>query len=312
MSLFLEDKREKVEEDHGRPIARIFGGRKDGDIMYVSDDRDAGSSKIRLDRGEHLRLEPTHDPKGRDVLYIAGRSGSGKSTIALHFAQRYHELWPKRPVVLISRLNEDATLDKAKFLKRIRVESLVSDPMDISELGDCLLIVDDVEGLKKAEADAVQNVADMVGNLGRHEQVTMLYLSHLSTNYKQTRNLLSESMLYVVFPSMASTKDLNNLLGSYAGFDKKQIESVKVIPSRWIAVRRFYPTVVMSDIGCYLLNNQRTRASDPFEEEVPKGRTAGHKAAPSRSRSHSRSRSPDRRAGEGGRAPVSGARRAVS
>ena len=56
---------------------------------------------VHLPAGEFFALEPTNLEKGRDVIMVGGKSGSGKSHTAKNFAKRYHLLWPKRPIFLI-------------------------------------------------------------------------------------------------------------------------------------------------------------------------------------------------------------------
>jgi uridine kinase len=64
----------------------------------------------------------------RQIVYITGRSGSGKST----FTRKYIEEFKKRnkkiqDVYLFSSLKEDESLDSIKP-KRIKLETLVDDP----------------------------------------------------------------------------------------------------------------------------------------------------------------------------------------
>ena len=78
------------------------------------------SSKIELPLDSFFNVLPTMDPEKRDIFYIAGASGSGKSFLTRSIAENYRKIWGDgRPVYLISKLTEDETLDKAKFIKRI-------------------------------------------------------------------------------------------------------------------------------------------------------------------------------------------------
>lgn len=87
---------------------------------------------------------PNADPKARDVYYVAGQSGSGKSYFARGIAENYKKLYPDREIYLISKLNEDSTLDSMKIgkPKRISLQSLVDDPPELDEFKDCLVIFD--------------------------------------------------------------------------------------------------------------------------------------------------------------------------
>ena len=204
-------------------------------------------------------IEPTH-LKGefRDIVYLSGQSGCGKSTMIKKFAERYRRVWPKRHIVLISALGEDTTLptdEPPLYIKRIDQEAMVEDKITLEELQDVLLIFDDVEGMPKDMAVAVQELADLVGNRGRHQATSLLYASHLSTDYKRTRNLLMESHWYVFYPSATSAKQLVHLLSTYGGMDREQVHAARRLPSRWVALRKMYPPVIMYDGGAYILHD---------------------------------------------------------
>jgi polynucleotide 5'-kinase involved in rRNA processing len=83
-------------------IGYLHGKGKNTDkfVMMNRDGTDEG--EIRVDEGEKIAIEPNHDPKGRDVIMVGGKSGSGKSFIARNFAVRYHELYPDRKIRFIS------------------------------------------------------------------------------------------------------------------------------------------------------------------------------------------------------------------
>jgi hypothetical protein len=105
------------------------------------------NDKIELDDEGMMDLVPSPDPKKREVWYIAGASGSGKSWVAKGLAQHYKKCFPEREVYLASKLTEDSTLDALKFLKRINIQSFVDDYPKLEEFTDCMLIVDDWDTL---------------------------------------------------------------------------------------------------------------------------------------------------------------------
>jgi len=218
-----------------------------------------GVSSIQLAPDEHFLIEPTH-LKGefRDIVYLSGQSGCGKSTMIKKFCERYRRIWPKRHIVLVSALEEDSTLrtnEPPLYIQRLNLQSLVDRPVELDELQDVLLIFDDVEGMPKDMAVAVQELADLVGNRGRHQATSLLYASHLSTDYKRTRNLLMESHWYVFYPSATSAKQLVHLLSTYGGLDREQVHAARRLPSRWVALRKMYPPVIMYDGGAYILHD---------------------------------------------------------
>jgi hypothetical protein len=65
--------------------------------------------------------------------------------------KEYKKIWKDREVYLFSALKEDESLDEIKP-KRFRIdESLVSNPLDIEDLKDSLVIMDDIDVYKSKE-----------------------------------------------------------------------------------------------------------------------------------------------------------------
>jgi hypothetical protein len=250
----------------------IYGaGPRDGDILVLNSDA-SSSGPITLNQGEKMSLEPTHDPKGRDVIMVGGKSGSGKSFIAKNFIKRYERLFPKRPIRLVSYLKEDVTIDDAKGAERIDPEMWVDDPPDLDYFEDSLLVLDDIEGFERSNKSvfqAIQRIVDMIATTGRHAAASILNCSHLLTDYKRTRLWLGESNQFCVFPNGASLKQLNTLLGSYAGADGREIKKMRNIPSRWVCLRTSFPPVVLHENGAYLLHDER------IERETKKRKPSG-------------------------------------
>lgn len=215
------------------------------------------TSSVALRPDEHVCPEPTHVAKARDLFYLSGQSGCGKSTMIKMIATRYRALWPKRHIVLISKLEEDETLPTGVpplYVQRLMLDTLVTTKVELPELQNVLLLVDDVEGLPKEQAVAVQDLVDLVGNQGRHYSTSMVYASHMSTDYKRTRTLLMESQWYVFYPTATSASQLRHLLERYGGLDRAQVAAARKLPSRWVALRKVYPPLILYDGGAYILN----------------------------------------------------------
>ena len=63
----------------------------------------------------------------RSILYIAGQSGSGKSHYTRNYVRQYHTQYPKRDIYLFSALDSDTTLDKCKYIRRIKLSEELSE-----------------------------------------------------------------------------------------------------------------------------------------------------------------------------------------
>lgn len=190
---------------------------------------------------------PSPDPKKREVYYVAGQSGSGKSYFARGIAENYKKLYPEREIYLISKLQEDETLDKMKTgkPKRISLQSLVDDPVDLEEFKDCLVIFDDFDTLDKPFAQIVHKLIEDLCIMGRHSNTSMLILSHYLTNYSKTRLILGESQFLVLYPLATSQKALRYVCEHYGGLDKEDICGLKK-RGRWVMIHKNYPSYVIS------------------------------------------------------------------
>ena len=232
---------------------------------------------VTLPPGEFFALEPTNLEKGRDVIMVGGKSGSGKSHTAKNFAQRYHLLWPKRDIYLISYLKHDDTLDQLKFLKRMdATQDFFNGPPSLDHFSESLTIFDDIEGFQRESPDLhdmLQQTIDMIATTGRHNSASLLVASHLLTDYKRTRLFLGEAHKFVLFPNGCSMKQMTNLLGMYGGCDTDELRRIRKLPSRWVALCTTFPSLVLYESGCYLLHTD-TKEHGSRKRERPEDEAA--------------------------------------
>ena len=178
----------------------VYNGKKDPDFQPIAilhtktTDRDGLSLMVDtskrsilptrdvvLPEGEFFALEPSNLENGRDVIMVGGKSGSGKSHTAKNFAIRYHRLWPKRTIRLISFLDKDETLDALPFIERVKAEQIKGDE-------DSTSLKKYIEGFERDDPDmhaALQQIIDMIATTGRHTSSSLLVASHLLTDYKR-------------------------------------------------------------------------------------------------------------------------------
>ena len=240
------------------PIAIVRGASDlDGQSLYLNADAHEGETHVSLPVSDHFSIEPTPKPDDRDLIYVTGASGSGKSHTLRAFAMRYRQLWPRRTICLLSHLKQDDTLDSVADrigMHRLNCESLLQRPLEISECRDSLILIDDVDGLDKPLAEAVHKAVMTIATEGRHENVSMLYSTHSTTMGAKSRVLLNEMHSYVCFPHGASAMATEYLLHRYAGVDKDVIKQARKLRSRWFMISKRYPPFMLYDGGCRLLN----------------------------------------------------------
>lgn len=226
--------------------------------LYKRIERDQAKDKsITIPDDSTFNLIPSPDPTKRSVWYIAGASGSGKSYIARQLAESYKKLFPSRGIYLISKLNEDSTLDTMKIgkPKRINIQSLVDDPPEIDEFKDSMVIFDDYDTFQGAEGKVVQTLIDDLAIQGRHSNTTILCLTHYITNYKKTRLLLNEATHFVVYPQATSYHALKYLLTTHIGMGADEVKALRKL-GRWICVSKNFPQYLISQHTAKILHTE--------------------------------------------------------
>lgn len=251
-------------EKVGQPVAQIVGGEMNGKIIYINTDEDADNlikkpikNMIQLKNG---RLQPIRDTtKEREVLYIFGASGSGKSTYVKNYIKAQRKLEKKKiPVYLFSYLDEDESLDEIEPM-RIRLDdSLLENPISLDEFEEgSIIIYDDVDCIpNKPLRQYLIALANEILQVGRHYKLNIIFTSHLPTLKNESRIILAECHHIVYFPKCGGNgRQTNYLLKEYLGLDKKIISMLKNSKSRWADISTRYPNYCMNDRMIKILNN---------------------------------------------------------
>ena len=161
--------------------------------------------------------------KEREILYITGPPGSGKSTYTRKYLEQSVKKFKSRPIYLFSRLPSDESLEKIKP-ERIKLDdSLHTDPINVNEFKESVCIFDDIDfNPDKKIRDAVHNILNKVLDIGRQFKIHCIVTHHLPTNGKDTRRILNEAHTVTYFPHSAKC-NIKFLLEEYVGFDRNHI-----------------------------------------------------------------------------------------
>lgn len=247
----------RLEEAHkkGLNADQLIGESAIGKQLYERVlSEQAKNTKVNLPEGSVFQILPSPDPGKREVFYIAGASGSGKSWMAKGIAECYKKLHPDREVYLISKLGDDSTLDSMKPPpKRLNIQSFIDDYPELEEFQDCCVIFDDFDTFTGPAQKTVLKLIDDLATMGRHYNTTMLVLSHYLTNYKQTRLILNEATHVVVYPMATSFHALSYLLKTHIGMSRDDIRDLKKM-GRWVAIYKHFPQWLISAQHARLLN----------------------------------------------------------
>ena len=251
-------------EKEGIKIANIYNKKSDkkkkkGKELFVTPKiKDLKDPKLIYDRvpGENIFLAPRG--KERDVLYITGSSGSGKSHFAGEYIEEYVKKYPKNPIYVLSTISQDESIDKVKAVQRVNLgEEFMNTVFTLEDFENSLLLFDDIDvivnkKLKKKLFDILNNLLQT----GRHSSTTIIYTSHIATNGNDTRVILSEATSITCFPKTMNGRSRDYLLKSYIGLNQIEIEEIKCLKSRSVTFIRGFPGVVLHENGAWIINGE--------------------------------------------------------
>jgi len=245
-------------ENQGQPIAIVKTTRaKKPPLLSVDDKKSAHTNFNEFHLNEEDQFQAIPDPNTeRTILYISGKSGSGKSYYCKEYVKEYQKLYPKNSIYLFSSLNEDPTIDEIKNLKRIKLTpDLLEEDLKAEDFKNSLVIADDVDCLTdKKMLKCVNKILDSILQTGRHTKTSLLITSHVACNASATKMILNEAHQITMFPSTMGNRNLKYLLDSYLGLDKEQIKKVKSLKTRWVTITRSYPQVVYSQHDAFVVS----------------------------------------------------------
>jgi hypothetical protein len=273
MSLIFGDLKTNKNNKDLEAISIVKGNKNSNynKIVYISEDSNKGKSKLDIPLTNFFNILPSTNPDKRDIFYIAGKSGSGKSYISAQIIENYHKLNPDRPLYLISKLEEDDTIDKVKApLKRIPVEKFI-ETFNINAFNNCLIFFDDYDTLPEKISKSIQEIIKDIAIMGRkHNEtqgnITMLLATHYLTNYSKTRLILNEATHFIIYPQNTSHYQLKYLLQNYVGLDEKETKKLKKL-GRWVCFKVGYPQYMISQNEVRLINADD---DDADSEDIPK------------------------------------------
>jgi hypothetical protein len=245
-------------EHVGDPICKIVVPNvKKSPVISVTEKNDGIKypfNELTLKENEKLQCIPNPNTE-RQIIYITGASGSGKSYWTREYCSEYRKLYKQRPIYLFSSVNEDSSIDAIKGLKRIKLcKELLDEDITAKDFEESLCIFDDTDCLTdKAIKNKVRIILDSILQTGRHFKVSCIYTSHLACDGLSTKQILNECHYMVFFLRSLGGRALKYLLDNYLGMDKEQINKLKQLKGRWICVTRSYPKCIIAEQEIYTL-----------------------------------------------------------
>lgn len=228
---------------------------EEGDLIYITD------NEIELGINDMIIKSQFPSTELRDIMYIAGPHGSGKSTYIKNYFKEFMEVFPDKRVILLSRLLEDDAFKGFDNIIEVDLndESIITQPLDIKqELNDSLLIFDDYftlyeksrKSIEMTLKDAIQNGRDQSG---KGEDIYLAITAHQLVNGNKTRFIFTEINSLTFFPKAGDIAAIKHTLRYYFGIDKNLIDTILDLDSRWITITKRLPRYVMWQKGVMLI-----------------------------------------------------------
>lgn len=186
----------------------------------------------------------------REVIFIAGPEGAGKTTWARNYANQFRNSYPSSNFWVISK-TEDTIINELKP-DRIKIDKDFVKPISPHVFKDGLVMFDDVENVHDdKQRKAIEGTRDAIIEDGRHDNVFIMAVAHLSVSNKTTKTSLANSSMIVLFPNQGDNAHVRYTLDKYCGFDKKTITKCMKVKSHWIAVSKRAPVYVLHERGAF-------------------------------------------------------------
>jgi len=180
---------------------------------------------------------------------VFGPSNVGKSTWISSFMKKYLEYYPKNHIYVFSPKLDDPAFKGIKNLDYVKLDaSVVENPFEVSEFRNSICCFDDIESITdKAINNAVRRFRDQCYEIGRSpSNITTIAVHHVILANEKTKIILNESDEVVLFPK-SNFSAIESLCRRYYGMTKDQLNYIRDIPSRWVVVKRSYPTTIISE-----------------------------------------------------------------
>jgi hypothetical protein len=201
-------------------------------------------------------LVPLPNKEKREIPYIAGPQGSGKSYYTSQYLKEFQKAFPKKKIYMFSGIDEDINFKDIKGINKMDMndDSYLEDPIDPkTELSNSLVIFDDIDRSNNPEmTDYLHELRSDILKNGRDQSekqkdIYCLSTNHLVTDHAKTRDLLNECTSITVFPHSGSRYGIERVLKYYLGFGKKEIDKIMKLgsESRWVTIYKCHPQYIL-------------------------------------------------------------------
>lgn len=197
----------------------------------------------------------------REIVYISGAQGSGKSYYAAQYLKEFVKMFPDKKIYLFSRVEDDEAFRGIEMIRYPLDETFLEHTIDCKkELKNSMCVFDDIDSIQnKKISEAVLKLRDDVIMSGRDQtnggqDIYCIVTNHQTTDYRETRDILCNATSITLFcKNGGNLYGANRCLKYYCGLDKKQSDKIFKLNSRWVTIYRNYPNYVISENKIYKL-----------------------------------------------------------
>lgn len=200
----------------------------------------------------------------REVVYIAGPSGSGKSSYACNYIKQFYDEHPDNDIYIFTGIKNDEAINSLiqnhddQRITTIDInDELVADPIKLDDFkdGDLILFDDVCQIYEEKLKECMMNIIRELLEIGRHKNLYVVITNHLinPVEKKFGRMLMNELTSLTIFPQSGATKSIRYCLDTYFGLKNIDINKILKLKSRWVTIQRNFPQTVIYDTGIYIL-----------------------------------------------------------
>lgn len=256
-----------INKQNGTNLVRVDGGLYDKQIVSLYEKEDdlpenKWFEELNLKKNGKFQVIPSNHE--RNVIFITGASGSGKSHWIKQFLIEYKKKFSKRHIYVFSMKKKDPTIDEVKYLfdRVVCDDTLISNPLKIEDFKESCVVLDDVENFPKRIKEALYQLRDEILELGRQDKITCIIANHLPTGL-EIKKVLNECQIIVFF--LANwTRGLQYLLKEYLGLDKHEINRIDSKRSRASVYVKTFPNCIITDSDIWI----RKRINDDDDTTI--------------------------------------------
>ena len=220
------------------------------DEIRISDD-DAFEQII-----QHIPYKNSAEGQTRQIAYVSGASGSGKSYYCAQYIIEYVKLFPKNRILVFSALDCDPVIDNIKGnITRVKLDDdFANSEVNLKDYENTLCLFDDCEGIpNKMISSKLNSILHALLTRGRHVSASMLICTHNTCAGQATKLLLVETHSVTIFKTMGFSH-VSYLLKNYFSMDKEDIQKLRKLPGRWMTiVKTSTRPVVLYEQGAYMV-----------------------------------------------------------